>query len=101
MQDAAGNLYEIVGDWSGGGGNGSAFAFEGPNWGAGYNDDHLLNFNNFSYVGPSATTSGHPVIIARGGNFGQGTFAGIFNASATSSPARNSPGYGLRCVIPR
>jgi formylglycine-generating enzyme required for sulfatase activity len=107
-QDMIGNIAEWTSEWFSGAGNGPTTPGNYVNsprqpWPAGYNDDKTSNA--FAFVGripgEDGGVVGMPAAAVRGGGFGGGVGAGIFNLDLSEGPTTWNSGIGFRCVIPR
>lgn len=109
-QDMIGNVWEFVDEWMGS--VGSAEVDAGPpvtssGW-PGYvgMGDAVYNVTTIVFGRDDADRTtlarrGLPAAISRGGQWNDGTGAGILAVTATDSPVFTSDGRGFRCMIPR
>lgn len=97
-QAMIGNLQEWVDEWyaTGGGGGGSA----NP-WPAGFNGDGTENVGSSAITAPSGFSPGAPAAQCRGGHWGGGARAGIFELTLNLAPSVANVRVGFRCVRTR
>jgi formylglycine-generating enzyme required for sulfatase activity len=100
-EDMIGNLLEWVAWWGEGGQTWMTSDYLPANpWPAGYETDCTWNVNGKGFSS-GALTSGIPVAAMRGGYWANGTNAGAFTLSLTSSPADSGNVAGFRCCAGR
>jgi formylglycine-generating enzyme required for sulfatase activity len=97
-EDMIGNLLEITDEWFASVGGAAPDAGAWP--GADFAGDGTWNVTSTAYAA-GAPTPGMPAIGRRGGNFSQGTSAGVFAIDLLASPAASAASVGFRCVVTR
>lgn len=98
-QDMIGNVAEMTGDWYAGVGDLSAAVQAKSNWpDASYGGDTTDDIASTVYSVSGATAQNLPSVLVRGGTWGDGATAGVFNLRVSTAPSYSDHSIGFRCV---